>query len=589
MNFTLSIRNFFIAIISILLLVFAIVYSVIYLRAVDQRVQLALESQLETASAVSVLVEEFIRGQSTTLELAGASIDQSPQLQTRQYLLSIKSANPQLHSIAVREINGDLLTSSEEDTPRVPPKVLIRNALRTKELQVSGLAQIDDILGIYLVVPIIKNGSVVNIVNAVITDRTFFELLRIRIGVGGNVGLIDHNGRAITLTFDPDLPFAKRDRRFIPSVRGALDGKRATTRRFYDPVGDIYRMGASEPIPGTGWVANIFRPVDEVVRPLQIQTFRLILVAVLAALLISAIILYLVRVLTQPISIMVEGTRSIYRGDYSHRLPTRFVIRELCQLSRAFNTMLERIIGKLQTEKFIADTLQKSLITPELPKVPGFEISVFYASATEEAMIGGDFFDVFRVEDGKWAILIGDISGKGVSASLSTALTKFAIRDNAIKDSSPASVLQATNFSLYHQFRGEEFVSVFYLLADSNTGHIQFGNAGHPYPTICSEKRGRCQQLKASGVLLGVIEEGVFEENSTRLEAGEQIVLFTDGVIEARNDKGEFFAEKGLLRTCTPGRKSTDERIGLIYDAIIKFTGGTLSDDVAIMVIERTR
>lgn len=232
-------------------------------------------------------------------------------------------------------------------------------------------------------------------------------------------------------------------------------------------------------------------------------------------------------------------------------------------------------------ERRIAQVFQQSLLS--LPDhIPGVRYARSYHSATEQAVVGGDFFDLFPVDGSRVGVLIGDVSGKGIDAAVLMSLVKDTIRAHAHEGGSPARVLSLTNTLVEHYSRPETFVTVFFGLLDRHSGVLTFCNAGHP-PAIATRCDGVLTLLEPNSPLLGAFPDLPFVDTEVLMDAGATLFLYTDGLIEARV-AGEQYGEERLLQAlqrrteCDP-----EDMIEAVLTNLMQFTGGTLSDDLAIL------
>ena len=235
----------------------------------------------------------------------------------------------------------------------------------------------------------------------------------------------------------------------------------------------------------------------------------------------------------------------------------------------------------------VARVLQRSLLPPELPHVPGARIAARYRPAVAGSDIGGDFYDVFQTSDERWTLVLGDVSGKGTDAAVLTGLARHTLRAAAMRASDPTDVLAALNHAIIAPEYGERFVTLAYVQMAIDDGKAQLiaSSAGHPNPLILRND-GRVEALTQVGGILGLFEDVdiLFEE--VALDAGDLLVLYTDGVLEARDRNGEFFGETRLneLLASFPGR-SPDELAERIESAVMAFQDDTPRDDIAILVV----
>jgi phosphoserine phosphatase RsbU/P len=235
--------------------------------------------------------------------------------------------------------------------------------------------------------------------------------------------------------------------------------------------------------------------------------------------------------------------------------------------------------------RLLARTLQESLIPPNLPEVPGADVAAVYRPAGRGDEVGGDFYDVFETADGGWAVVIGDVCGKGAEAATVTALARYTIRAAAMRGARPHQVLTMLNEALLRQ-ETDRFCTVAYLrLQTGGTGvRLTAGSAGHPPPLLLGVD-GSVHPVGSSGHLLGVFPDVWIPDTTIDLTPGETIVLYTDGITEARVGGG-FLGDEGL-RELLAGCAGLDahETTSRIADAAVGLQAGTTSDDIAVVAV----
>lgn len=186
--------------------------------------------------------------------------------------------------------------------------------------------------------------------------------------------------------------------------------------------------------------------------------------------------------------------------------------------------LYEQIKKALEHEHYVAITLQRSLLPEDTPKIPGAEVGAYYApTRAEEALVGGDFYDFVQLADGKVAVVIGDVSGKGIEAAAITAMVKYAIRSFIYKDPTPAYVLTQANNVVSMQLKLGSFVTLCYALYDPKTGSFDFANAGHPYPVHYSAAKGTYGLMETYSPVFGLIPNYSYTQVHEVL-AGEDIL-----------------------------------------------------------------
>ena len=238
---------------------------------------------------------------------------------------------------------------------------------------------------------------------------------------------------------------------------------------------------------------------------------------------------------------------------------------------------------RVRREMEIARRIQMSLLPERPPEVEGLELA---GRCVPASAVGGDYYDFF-VADGKVGLLIADVSGHSVGPALMMAITRSALRSEIARGRSPAEVLAATNAAMYEDLsRAELFISMFYASYDKGTRTLTYANGGHNPPFVWRAREGKCTPLDADGMLIGILEDVCYEERATELRPGDVLVLYTDGVTEARNERGEQFGEERLHRAVEErGHLSAQELLDDIYRRVREFSGGLAQRDDITMVV----
>jgi serine phosphatase RsbU (regulator of sigma subunit) len=189
----------------------------------------------------------------------------------------------------------------------------------------------------------------------------------------------------------------------------------------------------------------------------------------------------------------------------------------------------------------MARILQRSLLPPELPKMPGLDVAALYRPATETLDVGGDFYDLFETGDGDWGVVMGDVQGHGAGAAATTALARYTLRANAMRLARPVHVLYQVNKALLAH-HDERFLSaVFAKMSVGRRTDVTISCAGHPKPMVIRHD-GRVESAGGEGMLLGLFAAPDLSEQTIELEPADAIVFYTDGITEAgapRNMLGE--------------------------------------------------
>jgi PAS domain S-box-containing protein len=239
----------------------------------------------------------------------------------------------------------------------------------------------------------------------------------------------------------------------------------------------------------------------------------------------------------------------------------------------------------------VARTLQQSLLPPQLPRIPGVEIAALYRPAGEGAEIGGDFYDLFETADGDWAVVIGDVCGKGADAASVIGLVRYTVRALATQERRPSRILAMLNEALRQQVADDQFCTVAYLrLRPQGDGMgLTLSCGGHPLPLVL-RSAGGVEPVGEPGTLLGVFPDPRLSDHAVRLEPGDALVLYTDGVVEERSAEGTMFGDARLSQTLLEATGASAEEIARTIEAeVMAFRPEAPRDDMAILVLQVTR
>jgi serine phosphatase RsbU (regulator of sigma subunit) len=238
-------------------------------------------------------------------------------------------------------------------------------------------------------------------------------------------------------------------------------------------------------------------------------------------------------------------------------------------------------------ERHIAQVLQRSLLPPSIPTVPGLTAAVRFIAAGEGIEVGGDFYDFFAAREGAVAALIGDVCGKGPEAASVTALARHTLRAAAAYESRPSAVLGLLHRALREARDDGRFCTVAYcdLELRPRGARMVLSCGGHPLPLVLRQS-GDVEPVGRLGTLLGTDVEPVLRDVAVELAPGELVVLYTDGVTEVRSAQEEVFGVHdlvALLRSCAG--MHPDSVAQRIQDAVLEAAGGRPRDDIAVLVV----
>ena len=229
-----------------------------------------------------------------------------------------------------------------------------------------------------------------------------------------------------------------------------------------------------------------------------------------------------------------------------------------------------------------ARRIQQKLLPASVPQIEGLEIATSWQPACG---VGGDCFDVIPFGTTRLGVSIADVVGKGIPAALLMSNLQAAVRAFATEATSPAELCHQVNRVLCGHIAEGRFISFFYCLFDSEDGTLAYCNAGH-YPPILVRADGGIERLAAGGPVLGVFADGSYEQRQVAMRSGDRLVLYTDGITEARSSSDEEFGEERLVfEAVTNGSCSAPALQARLAAAVANFTGGRFQDDATLIVM----
>ncbi|HEV2368631.1 MAG TPA: SpoIIE family protein phosphatase [Acidimicrobiales bacterium] len=264
----------------------------------------------------------------------------------------------------------------------------------------------------------------------------------------------------------------------------------------------------------------------------------------------------------------------------------RFVLALAAQAAQA----LDR--AQLQAVRLeVSERLQRSLLPPRLPAIPGMEVAAIYRPFGDGLEVGGDFYDLWPIDDHGFGFAMGDVSGRGPEAAAVTALVRYSLRALTRLEPDPVRTLTTLNDVLgaASEERGadETFcTAVFGIIRISGPGRVEvvMVSGGHPFPLV-RRGDGRIEEVRLGGTLLGALPAVAVAEARVALAPGDLLILYTDGVVEARDSNGAMFDLQAFTHGLDGGLREATEVVRALEEAVIDHVGGVLEDDVAALVL----
>ena len=240
---------------------------------------------------------------------------------------------------------------------------------------------------------------------------------------------------------------------------------------------------------------------------------------------------------------------------------------------------------RMEHELRVARLIQQTLLPKKLPELPGWQVAVHYQPARA---VGGDFFDFMPLPGGRLVIAVGDVTDKGVPAALVMATTRAILRGTARRQLSPSAALVRANELLCPEVPASMFVTCLYAILDPISGRLQYANAGHDLPYWRHD--GRVDELRATGMPLGLMPGMDYEEKEVVLSPGESILFYSDGLVEAHNPQREMFSFPRLRQYMADQHQHGAALIRFLLSSLELFTGPDWEqeDDITMVTLERT-
>ena len=286
------------------------------------------------------------------------------------------------------------------------------------------------------------------------------------------------------------------------------------------------------------------------------------------------------------------GRETTYNAIFVHRIEGGKIAEER-SLGTVAQTLMEQRLEqermereRIEQELEVARSIQHASLPEEVPELEGWQITPFYQPARE---VGGDFYDFFQLEDGLVGVVVGDATGKGIPAALVAEATSNMLRAvaQAFGSVSPGEVLARVNETLLARIPQNMFVTSFYAILDPEKCILSYANAGHNLPYVWHG--GSAQQLRARGMPLGLMPSMGYEEKETTLHSGDGALLYSDGLVEAHDPKGEMFGFP-RVRAQVAERGEESELGEYLMEELYSFVGEgwEQEDDITLLTLQRS-
>lgn len=435
-------------------------------------------------------------------------------------------------------------------------------------------------------------------------DRLLAEL---RVSATGYAFILSRNGTYIT---HPDKPRVINETIFsIAEARNDAGLRRLGREMIRGGTGFVPftddRAGRDgylffAPVRHSDWSIGIFFPKDDLLADLAGLNRQLLLLAAAGLALLALVVGLIARTITRPLTALTGAAREMATGNLEVTVPSLDSGGEIGILARSFDNMKEslqhHIRGLLETtaakermesELGIARDIQLGLlpkIFPPFPDIPEFGIHALLQSARE---VGGDLYDFYRIDDDHVCFVLGDVSGKGVPASLFMAVTMTLVKMTAARGVSPDQILTEVNRQLSRDNASSMFVTLFCAVLHIPSGRLSYANGGHNPPVLLRQGSAPAFLDGTDGILLGAMEDYDYGMAQLQLGPGDGLLLYSDGVTEAMDEEERLFSEERLLEVLAglPGR-SPRETVETVMRQVMAFAGtAPQADDITLMMV----
>lgn len=339
-------------------------------------------------------------------------------------------------------------------------------------------------------------------------------------------------------------------------------------------------------------------PTDGLQAAIRRQSWLAMIVSGLVLFFGSALAILGAKTISKPISDLTAMTRRIAGGDFSQRIETK-AKNEIGVLASSFNEMTRRLNEsiehlkettaakeRIESELQIAHEIQMSMVPKIFPPFPDRREFDIFATLVPAKEVGGDLYDFFFIDDEHLGFAVGDVSGKGVPASLFMAVTQTLFKATAVLGRTPGKILECLNTEICRDNESCMFVTLFCGILNIRTGEIDYSNGGHNLPYLLHEA-GVTRLVNRGGRALGLVEGSPYETGRTVLRPGESLLVYSDGVTEAMDASETLYSDQRLesFLAKNPG-SSPEQMIGDLVNDVKRFTSGApQSDDITALAL----
>ena len=416
--------------------------------------------------------------------------------------------------------------------------------------------------------------------------------------------IVSHKGTIVAYPYKAELSYKTlyeflEDHDGLEDANEILSSNNGYTTVVQNNTGTMYVLFYSS-IEHTGWTLVTIMPLKVILKPVGsiIGIFGILML--IGLIIVAVICRSAIRRVTMPITQFADSADEIASGNLSVQLPTIKTKDEMLRLHNSFATMQKSLIqqieetrsaneekGRIESELNIARDIQMSMLPKTFPPFPDRNDIEIYGKQKPAKEVGGDLYD-FYIRDEKLFFCIGDVSGKGVPASLVMAVTRTLFRTISFKEALPERIMSGINNAMAGNNESNMFVTLFLGVLDLPTGRLRYSNAGHNAPMLIGQTIGLLPC--AANVPLGVQTDWKFSQQETTIDLNTCIFLYTDGLTEAENAANEQFMEERMIEVAKGMSHEPQQMIEQMFNAVHQFVGNAeQSDDLTMLAIQYTK
>jgi len=456
-------------------------------------------------------------------------------------------------------------------------------------------------------VPIFRDGSFIGVLTADISLEKFDSKVDEVSIVGGYCAIVSRTGGIIS---HPERSYIMNETIFslarkynspdLADVGRKMTAGESGFMKFKDFSNGRTKWIVFAPIRSSEWSFAAVILEDTVMGPTYAHIRRSLVFFLIGLGIIAAIIFMMSSRIVRPVGMLADAVDRLGRGDLDAKVTGLRNTDEIGVLARAYNKMLEDLKRNIdsrikeetarksvEAELNVAREIQLSLLPRKFPPFPGRKEFDLHALNLPAKFMAGDFFDFFMMDDSTMAFVIADVSGKGVPAAMFMAVARTMLRDVSSSLKEPSAIIKRVSDLLAEDNDRLMFVTIFYGHYKFRTGDLCYVNAGHNPPYLF-RRDGKMEELGTTGPLAAVFPDASYTEMTTRLQTGDTLICYTDGVTEAYVGGGELYGDERFTRLLSGIHSENVGKIDAeISEAVTAYSSGDLKDDVTLLTLRK--